>query len=339
MPLNPIAPTPGRDVLGASPPRRRLGTTQIDSQRQIADMLAGQANNFGPAYGGTPEVLGRALAGLSSGMIANRAGRAEEDNARARQQAFAQFLGPNTGNPDANQAGYAALLDSGDPQLERMAFDMEMRRREAAGQPPDLQTIYQGSQVQQGYFDANGQFVVVGEGPRFAPTGGGQPRLPPTQTRIEGDEIVTYRIEPETGLEVILTRGPRWNPNANQPSAPGDRIVDETLESFGGMSGVFDQQRLDESINAANTVNQQLGVTGRYAPSPEDYAAALAGPMGMGTIRNQPIGDPSQLPVIRSEADAAGLTAGQQVRDTAGTVWRVRPDGRLEEVLSNGAGG
>jgi hypothetical protein len=85
--------------------------------------------------------------------------------AQAKKEAIDAYI---AGQPVDQQAGLRAAAASG--ALDSVISDQYRPFK------PDLQTIYHGSQAEQGYYDRSGKWVQVGGGPRFE---GQQPqRLP-----------------------------------------------------------------------------------------------------------------------------------------------------------------
>lgn len=300
MPLPIIAPTqsqPGqvRQPLFAQPPgSQRVTQRQIERQRAMAESLLGQASNTGPAYGGTPEVLARALAGVAGTFGQRRADRDESSQATARAKALAQVL----------QGGdLGSLSASGDPELENMAFQMEMSRRQSAGDPPETRTVNVGQQqLTQRWDRERREWVTEFDAPRSVGGGGSRrPDLPRSRTRLDGEETIFEEFDDATGQWREVSRGPR---STSTRAGMGENLLRERIEA----AALFGQEITQDQINAWRQEGQLLD----QVMSGEQPAGPVS-QFGLDGVRGQ-AGAVGAMPM--PPGGAAALISGQ-VYETA----------------------
>lgn len=289
MPLPVIAATPRpagqQQPLGG----QRISASQIARQRALADALAQQASNARPAYGGTYEVLARTLAGLTSGLANRRADRQETEIADRRAAALAAVL---------EGGDLRALANSGDPQLENMAFEMTMAQRQAAGDAPESRTIRSGNQfITQRWNRETRQWEDEATSPIRTGSGSARPSMPRTREVPRGNEIIVEEFDDQTGTFREIGRRPIWNPNTGSGRMTDGEVFRREQMGFFSETGIQPTEDQIRTVNETAAMIDTLGgnspnaTTGGFGIGP----AAPAAPGAIGALPLPPGATPEML--------------------------------------------
>lgn len=155
-------------------------------------------------------------------------------------------------------------------------------RANAPMKAPNIETIYEGDQAVQGYFDGEGQFVKVGGGRRFAPNQGPAPqRLPLTATFWDPS------ANNGKGGEVYAT-GELKGQLASNPNQASANPSSDTEQYNRLITNGYSQQDATALVNtndpnaimALRPVNPPLAEDGSVDTSNLDTETRYAGPDG-----------------------------------------------------------
>jgi len=200
--------------------------------------------------------LGQAVGGQTGQRIADLGIPAEERQARAQQQAL---RGVDLSSIDGLKQAYDRLTKEGaNPALlEQLSARIDAKEADAFSREMELRTFLQEQQ----------------EAASAAPK---------TETRIEGDERVTYEWKPDQKTWKEIARGPRYKPgtqiNINEGAGAFDKQYGEEMSSqlAEAKGAVQNAQKSLENLSVMEGLLDQGVITGTLANFRTGVERALA---------------------------------------------------------------
>lgn len=202
----------------------------------------------------------------------------EEARAQAAAEAVQGMKAPGAFDP-----GVWKRIVAADPDK---AIDIwgQIMAREPERFTPNVETIYRGSQAEQGYFDQDNNWVKLGEGQRFE--GPQAPQLPATATTWDPNALGgkgAHVYAPGTPLA-----GQIYKPGGTDGDGTSatERIIDriqKEAEAAGKPMSTAQASQLARGAGAGDQNSRETlaqnyadALVGRYNTDPERYKAALA---------------------------------------------------------------